>query len=94
MFWALLISPFVLLGLAALIARKGVVFRSALALAAIFAVIDGFALWGLLTEPQSSTGSIGLGVIGILQLAVAVVLLIASPFARKSKSSAATNAKQ
>jgi len=41
MFWALLILPFVLLGLAALIARKGVVFRSALALAAIFAVIDG-----------------------------------------------------
>ena len=84
MFWALLVSPFILLMLAAIVARKGLVVRFALALGSIFLVIDGIAFWSLLSEQQSSTGSIGLAVIALLELAVAVVLLIASPFARKA----------
>lgn len=83
MFWVLLLLPFVLLGLAAVIAKKGPVVRSVLVLALIFLVIDGFAIWELMSD-QASTGSIGLGMLGLLQLVIAVALLIASPFARKA----------
>jgi hypothetical protein len=83
MFWALVISPFVLLVIAVLVTRKGALFRTALVLIAIFAVIDAFAFWQLTSVSASSTGSIGLGVLGLIQCVIALIVAIASPFARK-----------
>ena len=83
MFWALVVSPFVLLAFAATIARKGIIVRFALVLGLMFLVVDGIAFWTLLAE-QSSTGSIGMAVIALLQLCAAVILLIASIFSRKA----------
>jgi hypothetical protein len=83
MFWALVILPFACLGLAAAIARKGILFRSALVLAALFLVIDALAFWAMMTGTQS-TGSIGLGIVGLLQLVVSIIVLVVSLFARKS----------
>ena len=84
MFWFLLISPFVVLGLAALIARKGIVVRFAFVLTAIFAFVDAIALWDLMAGSRSSTAPIGLGIIGLVELILAIALLIASPFVRRS----------
>ena len=82
MFWLLLVSPFLAVGLAALVAKKGVIVRCAIALSLIFIVVDALALWGLLSETQSSTGGIGVAVICLVELGFATALLIASPLVR------------
>lgn len=78
MFWVLLLLPFVLLVLAGAIANKGRLVRAAVVLALIFLLLDGFALWDLMSPPRQSTGSIGVGVLALLELLVAIVLLIVS----------------
>jgi hypothetical protein len=85
MFWLLLISPFIFLGLAALIAKKPILIRSALALVLVLLLIDVIAFWDLVSEPRTSTGSIGLGVLNLIQVAVGFVVLILSIFARKTQ---------
>jgi hypothetical protein len=85
MFWALLIAPFAVLALAAAVAKQGAVFRVAVALAGIFALIDAAMFWSLFAGSSSSTGGIGVGVVGLVQCGFAVAVLLASPFARKNK---------
>jgi hypothetical protein len=85
MFWLLLASPFILLGLAAFIARKPTVTRTALVLALAFLIIDGFAFWEMFSEPRTSTGSIGLGVLNLIQVAVSLAVLVLGLLARRSQ---------
>lgn len=85
MFWVLLISPFVFLGLAVLMAKRRGLMRFALALVLLFLLIDVIVFWDLVSEPRTSTGSIGLGVLNIIQLAISFVVLVLSIFARKTQ---------
>jgi uncharacterized membrane protein YbhN (UPF0104 family) len=72
------------LGLAAMIAKKRAVVRSALALAAIFLAIDAVAFWILLSQSPSSTASIGLGAMNIIQVLIAFAVFVLSFFARSA----------
>ena len=83
MIWLLIAFPFLLLAIAPFLAgrQKGVIVRIAIALAVIFAIVDGLMMVNLVGG--SSTGALSVGVIAILQLIVALLVLIAIPFVRR-----------
>jgi hypothetical protein len=68
-------SPFVVLSLAALVAKRNVVVRFAVVLGGLFLVINLVALASMIGT-TSSTSAIGVGVLVILQLLVAAVVLL------------------
>lgn len=83
MFLLLLIAPFVLLAIAALIAKRGAVGRSALALIGLFLAIDVLMFWTLFAGPQTSTSAIALGIVCAAEVLVALAVLVISLFARR-----------
>lgn len=91
MFWILVVAPFLVLGLAIWIARGKPLVRFALALGGLFLVLDGLVFWEVMSPPHVSTGSISIGVLGLLELGFAIAVLIASLFARKAAKNVNTS---
>ena len=86
MFWIALLTPFLLLVVAWVIARKGPVARTAIVLTAIFAALDAYALWDVMGARGASTAGLGIVMLGLIQAGFALAVLIASLIARRSAS--------
>lgn len=85
MFWLILSAPYALVLLAALVAKKGSLTKLAIVLVAMFAALDGYGLWDVMGENRSSTGGLGLVVIGLIESIVALAFLVAAFMARRGK---------
>ena len=76
MFWLIITSPLVVLGVTAGIVRHGVLFRTALILLVLYFILDCILLYQLVGVVGRSTDPITLALIAVLELITAILLLV------------------